>query len=41
MKMTAREMPRSYWRQVAKKNGIRTKTFNTRMARGTRPPPRH
>lgn len=37
MKMTARELPRSYWRKVAEKNGVRRKTFNNRISRGWSP----
>ena len=45
MNIAAHELPRSYWRKVAEKNGIRRKTFETRISRGwahydaaTRPP---
>lgn len=37
MRMTAYEMPRSYWRQVAERAGILKKTFDNRIARGWSP----
>lgn len=37
MKMTAYDMPRSYWRQVAESAGILKKTFDNRIARGWSP----
>lgn len=34
MKITPHELPRSYWRHVAERNGIRAKTFDIRIGRG-------
>src|SRR5690554_4722478 len=37
MKLTAHDMPRSYWRKQAEANGIFLKTFDSRLSRGWTP----
>lgn len=37
MKLTAHDLPRSYWRKVAEKNGILRNTFNYRLSVGMSP----